>query len=115
MIQNLDTVVGRYTRHWLELPISYTFSTLNLQNSKYGINLLLPSAEIKSSPNPDITSLWAATSNGTNIQYGQYKNTKPVLTALQKDHEDHINHELTSQDFIMPSIPKLSNLKIRGL
>ena len=39
------------------------------------------------------TSLWTATSNGTNIQYDQYKNTKQVLTAIRKDHEDRINHE----------------------
>ena len=95
-------------------------------NSKYGINLILPSAKfiqcqtvirnvLKSSPNPDITSLWAAISNGTNIQYDQYKNTKQVLTALRKDHEDRITHELISQGFIMSSILKLSNLKVRGL
>ena len=102
MIQNLDNVVARYTRHWLELPISSTLSTVILQNSKYGINLILPSAKftqcqavirnaLKSSPKPDSTSLLAATSNGTNIQYDQYKNTKQVLTALRKDHEDRIN------------------------
>ena len=70
---------------------------------------------LESSPNPDVTSLWAATSNGTNIQYDQYKNNKEALTAIRKDHEDCINHELTSQGFIMSSILKLSNLKVRGL
>ena len=44
VIQNLDNAVARYTRHWLELPISSTLSTLILQNSIYGINLILPSA-----------------------------------------------------------------------
>ena len=88
--------------------------------------MILPSAKfiqcqtvirnaLLSSPNPDITSLWAATSNGTNIQYDQYKNTKQALTALRKDHEDRINHESTSQGFIMSSILKLSNLKVCGL
>ena len=82
VIQNLYNVVARYMRHWLELPISSTLSTPILQNSKYGINLILPSAKfiqcqtvirnaLKSSPNPDITSLWAATSNGTNSQHDQ--------------------------------------------
>ena len=91
---NLDNVVARYTRYWLELPISSTLSTLILQNSKYLSNVILPSAKfiqcqtvirnaLKSSPNSDITSVWAATSNGTNIQYDQYKN-KQVLTALWK-------------------------------
>ena len=126
VIQNLDNVVARYTRHWLELPISSTLSTVILQNSKYGINLILPSTKfiqcqtvirnaLKSSPNPDISSLWAATSNGTNIQYDQYRNTKQVLTAIRKDHEDRINHELTSQGLIMSSILRLSNEKVRGL
>ena len=68
-----------------------------------------------SSPNPDISSLWAATSNGTNIQYDQYRNTKQVLTAIRKGHEDRINDELTSQGFIMSSLLRLSNLKVRGL
>ena len=126
VIQNFDNVVARYTRHWLELPISSTLSTVTLQNSKYGINLILPSTKfiqcqtvirnaLKSSPNLDISSLWAATSNGTNIQYDQYRNTKQVLTAIRKDHEDRINHELTSQGFIMSSILRLSNQKVRGV
>ena len=34
---------------------------------------------------------------------------KQVLTVIQKDHEDRINHELTSQGFTMSSILKLSN------
>ena len=45
----------------------------------------------------------------------KYKNTKQVLTAIQKDHEDRINLELTSQGFIMSSILKLSNSNTRSL
>ena len=101
-------------------------SKLVLKKSKYGINLILPSIKftqcqtvirnaLKTSPNLDINAMWAATSNGSNIQYNQYKNTKQVLTAIQKDHEDRINHELTSQGFIMSSILKLSNSKNRSL
>jgi len=70
---------------------------------------------LKTSPNLDINAIWTATSNGSNIQYDQCKNTKQVLTAIQKDHEDRINHELTSQDFTMSSILKLSNSKTRSL
>ena len=58
--------------------------------------------------------MWKETSNGSNIQYDQYKNTKQVLTAIQKDHEDRINHELTSPGF-MPFILKLSKSKTRSL
>ena len=126
VVQNLDSIVTRYVRQWLDLPISSTLSTLILQRSKYGITLVLPSTKftqcqtvirnaLKTSPNPDINSLWATTSKGSNIQYDQYKTTKQVLSAIQRDHENRINHELTSQGFIMSSILKLSNHKTRGL
>ena len=126
VVQNLDNIVAKYVRQWLDLPISATLSTLVLQKSKYGINLILPSTKftqcqtvirnaLKTSPNLEINAMWAATSNGSNIQYDQYRNTKQVLTAIQKDHEDRINHELTSQGFIMSSILKLSNSNTRRL
>ena len=99
VIQNLDNTVAKCARQWLELPISSSLSTLILQNSKCGNNFILPSTKfiqcqtvirnaLKSSPNPDINSIWTATSNGTNIQYDQYDNTKQVLTAIRNDHED---------------------------
>ena len=82
VVQNLDSVVTRYVRKWLDLPISSTLSTLILHRSKYGITLALPSTKftqcqtvirnaLKTSPNLDISSLWAATSKGSNIQYDQ--------------------------------------------
>ena len=125
VVQNLDNIVTKYVRQCLDLPISATLSTIVLQKSKYGINLILPSTKftqcqtvirnaLKTSPNLDINAMWAATSNGSNIQYDQYRNTKQVLTAIQKDHEDHINHKLTSQGF-MSSILKLSNSNTRSL
>ena len=70
---------------------------------------------LKTSPHLEIKAMWAATSNGSNIQYDQCRNTKQVLTAIQKDHEARINHELTSQGFIMSSILKLSNSNTGGL
>ena len=126
VVQNLDNIVAKYVRQWLDLPISATLSTLVLPKSKYGINLILPSTKftqcqtvirnaLKTSPNLEINAMWAATSNGSNIQYDQYRNTKQVLTAIQKDHEDRINHKLTSQGFIMCSILKLSNSNTRRL
>ena len=70
---------------------------------------------LKSSPNLDINSLWAETNNGTNIQYDQYRNTKQVLTAIRNSQEDRINHELTSQGFIVSAILTLSDLKACSL
>ena len=126
VVQNLDNVVSKYVRHWLELSISATLSTLVLQKSRYGISLVLPSTKfiqcqtvirnaLKSSPNLDINSLWAETNNGTNIQYDQYRNTKQVLTTIRNSQEDRINHELTSQGFIVSAILTLSDLKACSL
>ena len=122
VVENLDSVVCRYVRQWLELPVSSTLSGLILSKTKYGINLILPSVKfiqcqtvirnaLKSSPNHEIKQLWKETSQHTNVQYDQYQNTKQVLTAIRKDHEDRINHDLKSQGFIISSILKYSFLK----
>ena len=119
IIENLDSVVSKYIRQWLELPISATLSSLIINKSKYGISLVLPSTKfvqcqttirntLKSSPNYDIVNLWEDTSHHTNIQYDQYKNTKHALKAIQSQHEDRIHHELMSQGFIISSILKYS-------
>jgi len=94
---------SRYINHLLELPISATLRTLTLPKSKYEIHCTLPSTTfrkcqtvirkaLKSSSNSDINLLWAQTSTGCNVQYDQYKNTKQVLTAIQKVNESHIKH-----------------------
>ena len=123
VVQNLDNIVTEYIRQWLVLPFSATLITPILMKSKYGINRILPSTKftqcqtvirnaLKTSPNLDINAVWAATSNSSNIQYNQYKNTKQVITAIQQDHEDRIDHELTSQGssclpFLISPIVKL--------
>ena len=126
VVESIDNLVTSYIRQWLELPISATLSTLILPKSKYGINCILPSTKflqcqtvirnaLKSSPNSDINSLWAKTSYGCNIQYDQYKNAKQVLTAIQKDNESRITHELKSQGFIISCILSHASSKTRSL
>ena len=80
VIENLDNVVIRFIRQWLDLPISATLSGISLHRTQYGLNLLLHSVKIqecqtvlrstlKSSSNDAIKSLWKTTSFGMNIQY----------------------------------------------
>ena len=113
--ENIDNLVSKYIRQWLELLISATLSTLVLSKSKYGFSLVLPSTKfaqcqvvfrnaLKSSPNNDINALWSRTSSGCKIQYDQYRNTNQVLSANQNDNEDRIHHELKSQGFVISSI-----------
>ena len=119
IIENLDSIVLKYIRQWLELPISATLSSLINKRSKYGISLVLPlfkfiqcqtniRNKLKSSPNSDITDLWEKTSHHTNIQYDQYRNSKQALKAIQTKHEVRINPELLSQGFVISSILKYS-------
>ena len=114
VIENLDNVVSSYVRQWLDLPISATFSSLILKISRNGINLILPSIKfiecrtiirnaLKSSPNPDIKSLWVDTSYGTNPQYDQLQNVKQVLKAVHHKHEDRIKNTLFSQGLVISS------------
>ena len=95
----LHYIVTTYGKQWLDLTTSATLSILVLKRSKYGIYFILPSAKftqsqivlknaLKTSPNIDINYMWAATSNGSNIQYDKYKNTKQVVTTIKNDHED---------------------------
>ena len=93
IVENHDSIVSKYIRQWLELPISATLSSLIINKSKYGMSLVLPSTKfvqcqttirdaLKSSPKHDIVNLWNETSHHTNIQYDQYRNTKHALKAI---------------------------------
>ena len=123
--ENSNKLLSSYVRQWLDLPVSATLSSLALPKTKYGINLILPSTKysqsqtvvrnaLKSSPSPEINTLWAQTSLGCNVQY-QYQNTKQALNAVQKDNEMRITHELKSQGFIISSILTHASSKTRSL
>ena len=112
VIEHLDNLVVKFVRIWLELPISATLSGISLPNNKFGLNLQLPSVKfqqcqtvlrttLKSSSNVSIKSLWRNTSNGMNVQYDTYQNTKQVLKAVRQDHTDKLQTKLTSQGFII--------------
>ena len=45
VIDNLKNIATGYVRKWLELSISATISSLILNKSRYGINLVLPSTK----------------------------------------------------------------------
>ena len=45
VVQTLDTVVAKFVRHWLELPITATLSQLIISKSNYGLSLILPSTK----------------------------------------------------------------------
>ena len=77
--ENLDSIISKYIRQWLEFPISATLSNLIINKSKYGISLVFPSIKfvqcqttsrntLKSYLNNDIKELWKETSPNIDIQ-----------------------------------------------
>jgi len=85
--ENIDNIVSRYIRKWLEIPVSGTLSNVFLPINKFGLSIIPPSIRftqcqvtlrkiLKNSPNDDIQQLWRSTAAHTNIQYDAYKSTK---------------------------------------
>ena len=110
--ENLDNFVSNYIRQLLDLPISATLSSIILSKNQFDLSLILPSVKfaqcqtvfrnsLRSSPNDEIKSLWKNTSNGMNIQYDVYKNTKDILKAVRSEHNDSLQTQLHSQGAIL--------------
>ena len=126
VIDNLDNVVVRFVRKWLDLPISGTLSGISLPRKNFSLNLLLPSVKLqqcqtvlrnvlKSSSNDAVKSLLRSTSFGMNIQYDTYRNTTHVLKAVRQNHTDKFRSNLTSQGFIITFIPNHSLKAVNSL
>ena len=91
---NMDLVVNKFVRKWLELPISGTLSNVFLTSNKFGLNIYPPSVKftqcqtvsreaLKTSPNDCKRNLWKSTCDNTNIQYDVYTSTKEVLKSFK--------------------------------
>ena len=88
--ENMDSIVNKFVRKWLEIPVSGTLSNVFLTSNKFGLNIYPPSVKftqcqtvsrkaLKTSPNDCIRNLWKSTCDNTNIQYDVYTSTKEVL------------------------------------
>ena len=124
--ENLDNLVAKYFRSWLDLPISGTLSNIFLPHKKFGINVHPPSVKyaqcqttlrniLKSSPNDAMHTLWKETSASTNIQYDQYKNTKDVLKSFHSQQEDRLRDQLFSQGSFFRSMSEHSLTTLNSL
>ena len=110
--ENLDNIVSKYIRQWLELPMSATLSSIVLSSTNFGLAFQLPSVKfqqcqtvlrssLKSSKDEAIVRVWKNTNCGANIQYNIYKNTKQVLKLIGTEHTKRLQTELPSQGFII--------------
>ena len=110
--ENLDNIISRYIRQWLELPTSATLSSIVLSAKKFGLSFQLPSVKfqqcqtvlhssLKSSKDEAIVRVWRNTNCVSNIQYDIYKNTKQVLKSIRTEHTNRLQTGLPSQGFII--------------
>ena len=78
--ENLDSLIAKYFRSWVDLSISGTLSIIFLPRRKFGLSLHPPSVKyaqcqtilctlLKSSPNEVMHTLWKEMKTSTNIQY----------------------------------------------
>ena len=127
---NLDNIVTKYVRQWLDLPISATILSLIPSHKSFGQAFQLPSIKFKqcqttlrssckSSSDETITKLWKNTNFGTNIQYDVHKNTKQVLKSIRTEHINRLQSHLPSQGFIINflldhSLRKLNSLRSKA-
>ena len=119
VIENVDSLINKYIRKWLEIPISGTLSNLFLTRNKFGLNILPASVKftqcqsvlrnaLRTSPNESIKELWRSTSNHTNIQYDNYSTTKDVLRKFRSHQEDKLKDDLKYQGTFHRNISKFS-------
>ena len=124
--ENIDSVVNKYVREWLEIPVSGTLSNVYLTTSKFGLNIYPPSVKfaqcqtvarnaLKTSPNESIKNLWKATSDNKNIQYDVYTTTKEVLKSFNSQQENKLQNHLVVQGFFFSNVIKFSLKKLNSL
>ena len=128
--ENLDNLVSRYIHSWLHLPVGATLTNLVLTKNQFGLNLQMhsvkftqcqtvPRTMLRSSPNPKVQALWKNASNGTNLQYEMYCNTKEVLKTVKSGNRKRFTHNLPSQgdllSFLLDHSLKILTKTISGL
>ena len=124
--ENLDNLVSRYFRSWLNLPVSATSTSLALTQNQFGLNLRMPSVKftqcqtvsrniLRSSPNVNVQALWKNTSTGQNLQYDIYRNTKEVLKAVKSGNKERLTYNLPSQVALLSFLLDHSLKKLNGI
>ena len=124
--ENLDNIVTKYVRQWLDLPISATISSIIPSRKNFGQAFQLPSikfqqcqttlrSSLKSSGDETIIKLWKNTNVGTNIQYDIYRNTKQTLKSIRDEHTSRLRSQLPSQGFIISFLLEHSLKQLNSL
>ena len=111
---NVDNIISKYVRSWLEIPISGNLEGISLGKSKFGFNFVKISSrgfqcqttfrnKIATSPNADIRKIHENTRGKCNIQYDQYNSTRDVIKNIRRGSEIRIS-KMETQGLVMKSI-----------
>ncbi len=117
--ENMDSIVNKYIRKWLEIPVSGTLANVYISSNKFGLNIFPPSVKfaqcqtvarnaLKTSPNGSIKDLWKTTCNHKNIQYDVYSSTKEVLKNFNSGQENKLQNHLVLQGSFFSNVIKFS-------
>ena len=124
--ESIDSVINKYIRKLLQIPINGTLSNIYLTRDKFGFNILPASIKfiqcqtvlrnvLKSSPNDSIKELWKSTNSHTNIQYDVYNSTKQVLKEFQSGQEDKLENHLICQSSFFAHASKFSLSRLNAI
>ena len=101
MTNNIDNIVSRYIRPWLEIPVNGTLNIVTQSKRKFGLGMILPSTrhtqcqvtfrnKLRKSGNHNIREIHKSTRN-INIQYDQLNSTREALKHIRL-HNEEVNH-----------------------
>ena len=115
--QTLDSILHKYVRDWLEIPISGTLNIISLSREKFGLGFVNVSSRfiqcqstirncLKNSGNSDIRRIYKETSKDVNLQYDCFTSSKDAIKNIRSAKEKRINEKLTTQALVIKSIWK---------
>ena len=114
MKNNIDNIVSRYIRLWLEIPVNGTLNIVTQSKRKYGLGVTFPSTrhtqcqvtfrnKLRKSGNHNIREIDKSTSN-VNIQYDQFNSTRDALKHIRSSDVSCIMEKLTTQSLVAKHI-----------
>ena len=113
MKNNIDNIVSRYIRLWLEIPVNSTLNIVTQSKCKFGLGVILPSTrhtrcqvtfknKIRKSSNHNIREIHKSASN-INIQYDQFNSTREALKDIRSSDISCIMEKPTTQSLVVKS------------
>ena len=114
MKNNIDNIVSRYIKPWLEIPVNGTLNIVTHSKRKFGLGVVLPSTrhiqcqetfrnKLRKSSNHNIRKTHKSTRN-INIQYDKFNSTRETLKHIRSSDVSCLMEKLTTQSVVVKSI-----------